>query len=99
MDTSLMGAPLLGQVNEPKGPAGVVEVRKAFEYSVDRIGQAAGAGPLWQDYLNLLQQPRPGSAIYNALFGGGVAGQEDANRTAVLRWVLAFVPLTRASCN
>ena len=61
-------------------------MRKAFEYSVDRIGQAAGAGPLWQDYLALLQQPRPGSAAYNALFGGGVAGQEDANRTAVLRW-------------
>lgn len=72
-------------MNEPKGPSGVLEVRKAFEYSVDRIGQAAGAGPLWQDYLALLQLPRSGSAAYLALFGGGVAGQEDANRTAVLR--------------
>ncbi len=73
------------QVNEVKGPAGLAEVRKAYEYSVDRIGQGAGAGPLWAEYLAFLQHARPGSAGHAALFGGGVAGQEDANRIAVVR--------------
>ena len=43
------------QVNEAKGPAGLGEVRKAYEYSADRIGQGAGAGPLWAEYLAFLQ--------------------------------------------
>ena len=31
------------------------------------------------------QHARPGSAGHAAMFGGGVAGQEDANRIAVVR--------------
>ena len=73
-----------------KGPAGLSEVRKAYEYSVDRIGQGAGAGPLWAEYLEFLQHARPGSAGHGALFGGGVAGQEDSNRIAVVRCVPFF---------
>ena len=46
------------QVNEAKGPAGLGEVRKAYEYSADRIGQGAGAGPLWAEYLAFLQVRR-----------------------------------------
>ena len=42
-------------MNEAKGPAGLGEVRKAYEYSADRIGQGAGAGPLWAEYLAFLQ--------------------------------------------
>ncbi len=51
------------QVNEAKGPAGLGEVRKAYEYSADRIGQGAGAGPLWAEYLAFLQaRPDAGHA-------------------------------------
>lgn len=74
------------QVNEAK-PAneGVAEVRKAYEYTLDRVGQDINAGALWQEYVAFLQSPRPGSAPYQALFGGAVAGQEDAQRTTLLR--------------
>ena len=70
-------------------------MRKAYEYSVDRIGQGAGAGPLWAEYLAFLQHARPGTSGHAALFGGGVAGQEDANRIAVVRCACP----ARPSCN
>ena len=47
------------QVNEAKGPPGLAEVRKAYEYSADRIGQGAGAGPLWAEHLAFLQVRAP----------------------------------------
>jgi len=33
----------------------VDEVRKAFEYTLDKVGSDINAGPLWQDYISFLQ--------------------------------------------
>ncbi|KAK9861162.1 hypothetical protein WJX84_008660 [Apatococcus fuscideae] len=74
------------QMNEGKGPEGMLEVRKAYEFALDRVGCDVGAGPLWQEYTNFLQAPRPGTTAFQALYSQGVAtGQEEAHRTATLR--------------
>ena len=73
------------QENEARGADGLSETRKAFEYCLERVGQAAGAGPLWLQYLSLLQRPRPGTADFAALFGSPPAGQEEAARSAAVR--------------
>jgi len=45
-------------------------------------------GPIWQDYIAFLSGAKPGTPAYNALWTiGMVGGQEDATRTAALRWV------------
>ena len=60
-------------------------MRKAFEYCLDRVGCAAGAGPLWLQYCALLQRPRAGTTDFAALFGTPPAGQEEAARSAAVR--------------
>ena len=73
------------QTNEPRGANGLLEVRKAFEYCLDRVGCAAGAGPLWLQYCALLQRPRPSTTDFAALFGTPPPGQEEAARSAAVR--------------
>ena len=75
------------QVNEAKGAEGMAEVRKAYEYTLDRLGGNVGAGPLWQEYLHFLQAPRPGTPAFQALLGAPAAGsgQDDSHRVTVLR--------------
>ena len=43
------------QINEPRGPDGMDEVKKAYEFTLDKIGSDIGAGPLWQEYIAFLQ--------------------------------------------
>ena len=43
------------QINEQRGPDGMDEVRKAYEFTLDKIGSDIGAGPLWQEYIAFLQ--------------------------------------------
>lgn len=74
------------KVNEPKGPDGVDEVRKAYEYTLDKVGQDLAAGSLWADYIHFLQGPKPGTPAYTALYASA-AGQEDAHRVATIRRV------------
>ena len=86
--------PCAAQMNEGKGPEGMLEVRKAYEFALDRVGCDIGAGALWQEYTNFLQAPRPGTTAFQALYApGSAAGQEEAHRTVTLRW--ALVPLLR----
>ena len=76
-------------MNEAKGPEGMPETRKSYEYTLDRIGNSLGAGALWQEYIHFLQSPRPGTPAYQALFappGGSGVGQDDSHRTTVLRY-------------
>lgn len=73
------------QTNEQRGAEGLGETRKAFEYCLERVGQAPGAGPLWLQYCSLLQRPRPGTTGFAALFGNPPAGQEEAARSAAVR--------------
>lgn len=60
-------------------------MRKAFEYCLERVGAAAGAGPLWSQYCALLQRPRAGTTDFAALFGAPPPGQEEAARSAAVR--------------
>ncbi|CAL8466443.1 g5979 [Coccomyxa elongata] len=73
------------QINEARGPEGMEEVRKAYEFTLEKIGSDIGAGPLWQEYIAFLQGPPPGSPAFLALFSGGVAGQEETQRLTLVR--------------
>ena len=46
------------QLNEPRGAAGLPEIRQAFEFTLDRLGQDSGCGAIWQDYIAFLQVRR-----------------------------------------
>lgn len=47
-------------MNEPRGPAGLPEIRQAYEFTLDRLGQDSACGGIWQDYVAFLQvRPRP----------------------------------------
>jgi hypothetical protein len=67
------------------GGAPAPEARAALEFALDRVGQDARAGPLWEEYAALLAAPRPASAEYAALYGADPPGQEGAARVAALR--------------
>ena len=67
----------------PHTPA--VWQRSRYLDCAERGGAGAGAGPLWQEFIAYLQAPRSGTPAYQALFGGGPPGQEDAQRTMLLR--------------
>lgn len=43
------------QINQPKGPDGLPEIRKAFEFTVEKIGTELASGPLWQEYVAFLE--------------------------------------------
>ncbi|CAD7699774.1 unnamed protein product [Ostreobium quekettii] len=78
------------KVNQQKASANGVkefkEVREAYEFTLDRVGQDINSGPVWQEYINFLQSPKPGTPAYKALFADeGIAGQEEAHRVTVLR--------------
>jgi len=62
------------------------EVKEAYEFTLDRIGQDINSGAIWQEYINFLQAPKPGTAVYKMLFADeGITGQEEAHRVTVLR--------------
>lgn len=87
-------------MNETKGVESLSELRKSYEYTLERIGVDTAAGSLWQEYITFLQSPRPGTPPFQALFGGTHAGQEATQRTALLR-LLSRPPPERAlySCQ
>lgn len=78
-------------MNETKGVDGLTELRKSYEYTLDRIGVDTAAGPVWQEYITFLQSPRVGTPPYHALFGGTHAGQEETQRTLLLRCILTTI--------
>ena len=80
-------AALLVQLNASKGPDGLREVKQAYSYTLERMGQHTGSGPLWLDYLALLRTPKPGTPAFTAMFGGPGVGppQEGTHRTTVIR--------------
>ncbi|KXZ55915.1 hypothetical protein GPECTOR_2g1466 [Gonium pectorale] len=73
--------------NKSKGSESVVEVRNALDFTLDVVGQDINSGPFWQDAIQLLQQAKPGSPEFAALFPQAVAGQEDQARMAAVRRV------------
>lgn len=77
-------------MNETRGIEGLVELRKSYEYTLEKVGADAAAGPLWQEYINFLAGPRTGTPAYQALFGGGLPGQEEGQRVLWLRFISAL---------
>jgi len=73
------------RINDPVGAEGLAEVRQSYEFALDHIGQDARSGPVWQDYIQFLAAPKPGTAEHDALYGAAPEGQEDSQRTAALR--------------
>eukprot|EP00798_Chlamydomonas_sp_ICE-L_P007678 gene7678-838_t len=43
------------------------------------------SGPMWQEYIHLLQSPKPGSDAFRALYPAALAGQEDAAKFTAVR--------------
>lgn len=43
------------QINQPKGADGLPEIRKAFEFTVEKMGADIASGPLWQEYIAFLE--------------------------------------------
>ena len=52
------------------------EIRKSYEFTLDRLGQDLNAGPLWLEYTRFLAAPKQARA----------AARERAGREA--RWLL-----------
>eukprot|EP00191_Tetraselmis_sp_GSL018_P003858 CAMPEP_0177599148 /NCGR_PEP_ID=MMETSP0419_2-20121207/12809_1 /TAXON_ID=582737 /ORGANISM="Tetraselmis sp., Strain GSL018" /LENGTH=595 /DNA_ID=CAMNT_0019091803 /DNA_START=119 /DNA_END=1903 /DNA_ORIENTATION=- len=73
------------KMNDGRGGSGdAVQVQKAYEYTLDQVGCDVAAGVVWQEYINFLKSPKPGSPSYAVLFGGA-AGKEESKRTVMLR--------------
>jgi cleavage stimulation factor subunit 3 len=74
------------RLNQSAGVSGLAEVRQAFEFALDNIGNDIEAGTLWQDYIAFLQAPSLGSPEHQALYGQPPEGQEgDPLKTAAIR--------------
>lgn len=73
------------RIYEPLSPEGIPEIKKAYEFSLDYIGQDLRSGPLWQEYISFLESPKQGTASFDALFGNAPEGQEESQRAATLR--------------
>ena len=46
---------LVRRVDERKGAVGLPELRQAYEFTLDRLGQDALAGPVWEEYIDMLE--------------------------------------------
>mmetsp|Transcript_30945 Transcript_30945/g.68528 ORF Transcript_30945/g.68528 Transcript_30945/m.68528 type:complete len:867 (+) Transcript_30945:78-2678(+) len=71
--------------NEGKGAAGLMEVRGAYVFSLDILGNDINSGPLWQEYIQFLQSAKPGSEVFAALFPNTLPGQEESARATAVR--------------
>ena len=85
---SLLARPAgLLQSNKGRGNEGMAEMRQAYEFTLDHIGQDFRAGDLWREYIAFVAGPGPGTPAYQALWGDAARpGQESSERLRVLRW-------------
>jgi hypothetical protein len=80
------------QINQPKGPAGLKEVREAHEYALSKVGQDVHAGPMWMEFISFLMRPRSGDPVFTAIFGPAPPGQEETLRVTAVRCVPRLHP-------
>ncbi|KAI3433457.1 hypothetical protein D9Q98_003270 [Chlorella vulgaris] len=73
------------RLNDPRGAQGLPEIRQAYEFTLDRLGQDTACGGIWLDYIAFLQAPRLGSPEYESVFGAALEGQEDSQKVAAVR--------------
>ncbi|GFR46914.1 hypothetical protein Agub_g8561 [Astrephomene gubernaculifera] len=71
--------------NKAKGAEGAVEVRNALDFTLEVVGQDINSGPFWQDAIQHLQQVKPATPEFAALFPQAMSGQEDQARMAAVR--------------
>ena len=72
-------------LNDPRGAEGLLEIRQAMEFALDHVGQDLRAGPIWQEYVLFLMEPKVGTPEFEALFGKGPEGQEETQRITAVR--------------
>ncbi|KAL4431075.1 hypothetical protein ABPG75_006331 [Micractinium tetrahymenae] len=73
------------RLNEPRGAEGLPEIRQAYEFTLDRLGQDSACGGIWLDYITFLTAPRQGSPEYAAVYGEALEGQEESAKVAAVR--------------
>ncbi|KDD75916.1 hypothetical protein H632_c438p0, partial [Helicosporidium sp. ATCC 50920] len=76
---------IIRKTTDPQGPSGLPEIRQALEFTLDRLGEDCASGPIWEEYLDLLFSPPPGSEACLALFGPDPGTRAAALRTAYQR--------------
>jgi hypothetical protein len=72
------------QSNTSKGDAGHLEVMRAYEYVLDRLGQDSSAGAIWLEFINFLANFAPSSSSFRLLFQPE-PGKEASKRALRLR--------------
>lgn len=82
------------RVNDPLGAEGLPEIRQAFEFALDHIGQDTRSGPIWQEYITFLSSPKPNTPEHAALYA--TAGTPTSDGDAQDDHLLSRVPLRRA---
>ncbi|EFN59172.1 hypothetical protein CHLNCDRAFT_138056 [Chlorella variabilis] len=82
------------RLNEPRGAEGLPEIRQAYEFTLDRLGQDSACGGIWIDYIAFLQArlggggcgaPKQGSPEYAAVYGQALEGQDESQKVAAVR--------------
>lgn len=72
------------QSNAAKGDDGQVEVMRAFEFVLERLGHDAAAAELWADFIAFMSAAKPGSEAFRKLFEPE-PGKEASKRALRLR--------------
>lgn len=76
-------AQLQSNANKPNDE-GHVEVMKAYDYVLDRLGQDSAAGLLWLEYIKFMSSFSPSSSAFRCLFEPE-PGKEASKRALRLR--------------
>lgn len=63
---------------------GHIEVMKAYDYVLERLGQDSAAGPLWLEYIKFMADFSPSSSAFRRLFEPE-PGKEASKRALRLR--------------
>lgn len=66
----------------------MIEIKQAFEFTLDRIGQDINSGSIWLEYITFLVVPNVGTHVYKALFSDERTpeGQEESHRLVIIRY-------------
>lgn len=71
-----------------------MEVMKAYDYVLDRLGHDSAAGVLWQEYITFMSDFAPSSSAFRRLFEPEI-GKEASKRALRLRELYQKAMLVR----
>jgi cleavage stimulation factor subunit 3 len=92
--------PSRSQLNDPRGAQGLPEIRQAYEFTLDRLGQDTACGGIWLDYIAFLQVPAAVRPAYHVPMRGGwqLGCQLGGRRRTMLEpWGRASLPVVLLS--